>query len=179
MQSHTSPPDATPCVLTQVSHSGVSALDLATVPHTILVSIASAASAVVAEWANGSINAETDDSDGFLSALSATVNALDGLYKPVVPGREDLMNLGLTVTDDDQGYPVERDGLFQLVKAAELTPVEKAAVRQHLEFNMRAGQESADSFKARLAQFKKEIGASQTQDDDGYVEAPAPDWRLA
>lgn len=170
---------AKPCILTQVSHQGVSALDLATVPHNILVAIASAALVVAADWANGDIEAKTDVAEAFLSALNVTVNDLEGLYKPVVPGREDLMNWGLTVADDDQGYPVVRNDVFQLVKAADLTPIEKAAVRQHLKFNMRAGQESADSFKDRLAQFEAETGAAAPQDDAGYVETRAPDWRAA
>lgn len=157
MQSTTPTSAAKPCILTQVSHSGVSALDLATVPHDILVAIASAALAVAAHCGNDAIEAKTDDADVFLSALSATVNDLDGLYIPVVPGREDLMNWGLTVADDDQGYPVIRNGVFHLVKADDLTPIEKAAVRQHLLFNMRAGEESADSFRNRLAQFEQEI----------------------
>ena len=150
-------PSAKPAILTQTSHSGVSALDLSTVPHQVLVAIASAALVVVADFGNGGIKAETSGAEEILDALSTTVDALDGLYKPVVPGREDLMNWGLTIADDDQGYPVIRDDKFHLVKAADLTPVEKAAVRQHLLFNMRAGEESASSFKERLAQFEREI----------------------
>ena len=179
MNTQTSHPAPAPCVLTQVSHAGVSALDLTTVPHSILVAIASAAMVVVADWGNGDIEAKTDDAERLLSALSATVNNLYDLYKQVVPGREDLIGLGLTVGDDDQGYPVQRNGQVHLVKGADLTAIEKAAVRQHLEFNMRAGEESAASFRDRLAQFEAEIGTATKQGDAGYAEAPAPDWRAA
>lgn len=157
MQSTTSHSAAKPCILTQASHQGISALDLATVPHNILVAIASAALVVATDWGNCDIEAKTENAERLLSALSSTVSELDGLYKQVVPSREDLTNWGLTVADDEQGYPVVRNDVFQLVKAADLTAIEKAAVRQHLIFNMRAGQESADSFKERLAQFEQEI----------------------
>ena len=153
----TTQPVAKPIILTQVSHSGVSALDLATVPHNILGAIASAALVVVADWSNGKIETKFEDAEGFLSALSATVDKLDALFQPVVPGREDLMGIGLTVADDEDGYPVIRGDHIELVKAADLTEIEKAAVRQHLHFNMRAGEESASSFKDRLAQFEREI----------------------
>lgn len=179
MQPTTSSTAAQPCILTQVSHAGVSALDLATVPHNILVAIASAALVVAVDWNNGNIKAEMKDAEELLAALSSTVDNLDVLYQPVVPGREDLMNYGLTVADDDQGYPVQRNGQIHVVKAADLTKIEKAAVRQHLQFNMRAGEESASSFKDRLAQFEAETGTATTQGDAGYVEAPAPDWRAA
>ncbi|MFN7155213.1 MAG: hypothetical protein ACK4OE_16125 [Acidovorax sp.] len=174
----TTPPIAQPCILTQVSHAGVSALDLAAVPHNILVAIASAALVVAADWNNGNIKAEMKDAEELLAALSSTVDNLDVLYQPVVPGREDLMGIGLTVADDEDGYPVIRGDHIELVKAADLTEIEKAAVRQHLQFNMRAGEESASSFKNRLAQFEAETGTATTQGDAGYVEAPAPDWRL-
>ncbi|ODS67317.1 MAG: hypothetical protein ABS37_00455 [Acidovorax sp. SCN 65-108] len=153
----TTQPIAQPCILTQVSHAGVSALDLATVPHNILVAIASAALVVAADWNNGNIKAEMKDAEELLAALSSTVDNLDVLYQPVVPGREDLMGIGLTVADDEDGYPVIRGDHMELVKAVDLTPIEKAAVRQHLQFNMRAGEESAESFKDRLAQFEREI----------------------
>lgn len=157
MQPTTSSTAAQPCILTQVSHAGVSALDLATVPHNILVAIASAALVVAADWNNGNIKAEMKDAEELLAALSSTVDNLDVLYQPVVPGREDLMGIGLTVADDEDGYPVIRGDHMELVKAVDLTPIEKAAVRQHLQFNMRAGEESAESFKDRLAQFEREI----------------------
>lgn len=155
MQPITSPVTK-PIILTQASHAGISALDLAAVPHSILVAIASAALAVVADWANDNIEAKTTEAEELLTALSATADKLDALYQPVVPGREHLMNWGLTVAEDPMGYPVIRDDHFHLVQAADLTPIEKAAVRQHLEFNMRAGVESADSFRDRLAQFDRE-----------------------
>lgn len=157
MQPTTSSTAAQPCILTQVSHAGVSALDLAAVPHNILVAIASAALVVVADWGNGDIKAETPGAEEILDALSSTANALDVLFQPVVPGREDLMGIGLTVADDEDGYPVIRGDHMELVKAVDLTSIEKAAVRQHLQFNMRAGEESAESFKDRLAQFEREI----------------------
>ena len=179
MQATTTQTASKPIILTQVSHSGISALDLATAPHQILVAIASAALVVAADWNNDNIKAETKNAEDFLGALSTTIDNLDTLYQPIVPGREDLMSIGLTVADDEHGYPVIRGGHIELVKAADLTVIEIAAVRQHLEFNMRAGQESADSFKERLAQFEKEIGPAKTHADAGYVEAPAPDWRAA
>jgi hypothetical protein len=153
----TTHPSPTPVILTQASHAGISALDLATAPHSILVAIASAALAVVADWANDKIEAKTTDAEELLSTLSATADKLDALYQPVVPGREDLMNWGLTVAEDPLGYPVIRNDHFHLVKAPDLTPIEKAAVRQHLVFNMRAGEESAASFRDRLGQFEREI----------------------
>jgi hypothetical protein len=168
-----------PIILTQASHSGISALDLTTAPHHILVAIASAALVVAADWNNDNIKAETKDAADFLGALSTTIDNLDALYHPVVPGREDLMGIGLTVADDEDGYPVIRGDHIELVKATDLTVLEKAAVRQYLKFNMRAGEESADSFKARLAQFESEIAPPQTQGNAGYVESPAPDWRVA
>ena len=149
--------DAKPIILTQVSHSGVSALDLASVPHHILANIAWAALAVVAELGNDNITAGTAPADYLLRELSSAADALDALYTPMVPGREDLMNLGLTVADDDQGYPIMRGEQFMLVKADQLSPIEKAAVRQHLEFNMRAAEVSAGSFRERLTQFEQEI----------------------
>lgn len=175
----TTQPAAKPVILTRVSNSGIGALDLSNVPHHILAAIASAALVVVADWGNGDITAETAGAEEILDGLSATANALDGLFQPVVPSREDLTNYRLSVAEGDQGYPVLREGQIQLVKASDLTAIEKAAVRQHLQFNMRAGEESASSFKDRLVQFEAETGTATTQCDAGYVEAPAPDWRVS
>lgn len=166
-----------PFILTTVSHAGVSALDLAAVPHGVLVAIASAAVVVAADWGSGDIKAETDDAAAMLDGLSAAIRALDDLHQPVVPGREEIMNRGLTVREDVFGYPILRDGGFELVKAKDLTEVEKAAVRQHLAFNADASAQSADSFKARLAAFEREIGTATPASETHYAEAPAPDWR--
>ena len=157
MQSTKTQTATKPVILTQVSQSGVSALDLATVPHNILLAIASAALVVVADWNNGNIKAETKDTEDFLAALSATSDLLEVLYQQVVPSQESIIGFGLTVADHEQGYPVEREGKLQLVKALDLTVIEKAAIRQHLRFNMLAGEESADNFKQRLVQFEQEI----------------------
>lgn len=168
-----------PIILTSFTQAGVRTLNLATVPRPLLVSIAAAALAVCAEWGNGGITPEYPDAQSALSDLESAAGALDALYLPTVPAREDLENYGLTVADDDQGYPVIRNGLIHLVKAADLTELESVAVRQWLTFSAEAAAQSSASFKTRAAQFDAETGKAPTQGDAEYVVAPAPDWRLA
>lgn len=87
------------------------------------------------------------------------------------------MQIGLTVADDDKGYPVIRHEQIRLVKAVDLTELEKAAVRQWLTFNMGAAAQSSESFASRLSQLEQEIDRAKAAPGADYEEPPAPDWR--
>lgn len=156
------------------------ALDLATVPSQLLHEIAASAVPVVAEWGNCDMTTEHLYASQALDRLSSAVKALDEHYQPMVPGREDLSNYGLRTQDDDLGYPVIRDGAIRLVHASEMNPMEKAAVRSWLSFNVSWAAESSASFQGRLEQFDREVGdqVHASIADPGCVEAPASDWRL-
>ena len=147
-----------PIVLASICGSGpVMALDLATVAHPVLANIAACALAVVADWGSGNITTDSWGTEETLDALTTATDVLDALYTETVPSREVLVEIGLTTTLDDAGYPVIRDGSICLIKATDLTAVEKVAVRLWLDFNTKAATESAASFKARLDQFEQEV----------------------
>lgn len=166
-----------PFILTSVSHSGVSAVDLATLPHRFLVGIAGAATVVAADWAKGNLKAETKDAEHLLDALSKLIKNLDHFHHPVVPSHEQIVKARLADINDVYGYPVLRDGECKLVKAEHLTAVEVAAVREFLALNVDSATQVAASFEARLAQFERQVATNDGRGNSGYVEAPAPDWK--
>lgn len=143
-------------ILTSIGTNGVSALDLTKAPPRVLADMALAVLQLLAEIDNDNI-AFTGQGESAIDELTASAGALHALYKPVVPGLEDIRDYGLTVADDHRGYPVLRDGYITLVKAPDLTELEKAAVRMQLQFYSNQPDETAASFRDRLAQFDQEI----------------------
>lgn len=164
-----------PTVITTISGTGpLMALDLNTAPTTVILPIVQAAMRVADEWNNANIpTPEYESAEEALTNLSETVTALGDLLVPTIPGapyttRGDLM--------DQDSYPVIRNGQVKQIKAADLTSLELEAVRRWLEFHARISAHHAESIKQRINELADTSGKSQN--DFGYVEAPAPDWRL-
>ncbi len=165
-----------PIVITTISGTGpLMALDLNTAPAAVLLPIVQAAMRVADEWDNANIpTPEYEGAEDALTELSKTVTALSDLLVTTIPGtpyttRGDLM--------DQDTYPIIRNGQVERVKVTELTPLELSAVHHWLQFHAKVSANHADSIKQRINELAETSG--QSQGDSGYVEAPAPDWRLA
>ena len=165
-----------PIVITTISGTGpLMALDLNTAPAAVLLPIVQAAMRVADEWDNANIpTPEYEGAEDALTELSKTVTALSDLLVTTIPGtpyttRGDLM--------DQDTYPIIRNGQVEQLKAADLTPLELEAVRHWLEFHAHISAHHAEFIKQRISEFAETSGKSQG--DSGYVEAAAPDWRLA
>ena len=164
-----------PSVITSSCGTGpLMALDLATVPASTMIPLVQAAMRVVDEWNNANIATEYLGAEQALEELTSASDAINELLIPVVPGapyttRGDLM--------DQDSYPVIRNGQVEQIKAADLMPLELEAVRHWLEFHAHISAHHAEFIKQRISEFAETSGKSQG--DSGYVEAAAPDWRLA
>lgn len=169
-------PATKPIVITTISGTGpLMALDLNTAPITVILPIVQAAMRVADEWNNANIpEPASEGAEDALTELSETVSALDDLFVPTIPGapytkRGDLMN--------QDAYLIIRNGQVEQVKVTDLTPQELSAVHHWLQFHAKVSANHADSLKQRINELAETSG--QSQGDSGYVEAPAPDWRLA
>ena len=164
-----------PTVITAISGTGpLMALDLNTAPITVILPIVQAAMRVADEWDNANIEKpEGEGAEEALTKLSETVAALGDLFVPTIPGtpyttRGDLM--------DQDTYPIIRNGQVEQLKASDLTPLELSAVHRWLQFHAQVSANHAESIKQRINELADTPG--QAKSDYGYVEAPAPDWRL-
>ena len=169
-------PTTKPIVITTISGTGpLMALDLSTAPITVILPIVQAAMRVADEWNNTNIpEPECEGAEDALTKLSETVNALNDLFVPTIPGapyttRGDLM--------DQDTYPIIRNGQVERVKVTELTPLELSAVHHWLQFHAKVSANHADSIKQRINELAETPG--QSQGESSYVEASAPDWRAA
>lgn len=149
-----------PTLLTSFTADGpVMALDLATVPREILECITARALNVECEWQNGAITAEYLGGKAALECLTIAANALDQHFLPLVPRVRDLASHGIAFEAEGQTYPVIRGGEVVLIAQADLSPLELAAVRAWLRFNMAAATERSATFQLRLEQFERESPA--------------------
>jgi hypothetical protein len=146
-----------PTLLTSFTADGpVMALDLATVPREILERITARALNVEAEWQNGTISTEYLGGKAALECLTIAANALDQHFLPLVPRVRDLASHGIAFEAEGQAYPIIRGGEVVWVAYADLSPIELAAVRSWLRFNVAAATEQSVTFQLRLEQFERE-----------------------
>ncbi|MFG0675896.1 hypothetical protein [Delftia sp. WSY_7] len=146
-----------PTLLTSFTADGpVMALDLATVPREILERITARALNVEAEWQNGTISTEYLGGKAALECLTIAANALDQHFLPLVPRVRDLASHDIAFEAEGQTYPVIRGGEVVWVAHADLSPIELAAVRSWLRFNVAAATEQSVTFQLRLEQFERE-----------------------
>ncbi|MEJ8296149.1 hypothetical protein WKI45_25305 [Delftia tsuruhatensis] len=146
-----------PTLLTSFTTDGpVMALDLATVPREILERITARALNVEAEWQNGTISTEYLGGKAALECLTIAANALDQHFLPLVPRVRDLASHGIAFEAEGQAYPIIRGGEVVWVAYADLSPIELAAVRSWLRFNVAAATEKSVVFQLRLEQFERE-----------------------
>ncbi|BDE74094.1 pneumococcal-type histidine triad protein [Delftia lacustris] len=146
-----------PTLLTSFTGDGpVMALDLATVPREVLERITARALCVDAAWEGATITTEYLGAKAALECLSFAANELDQHYHPVVPRARDLASHGIAFKAEGQNYPVIRGGEVVWVAKADLSPLELAAVRSWLQFNMASATEKSVTFQLRLEQFERE-----------------------
>lgn len=146
-----------PTLLTSFTADGpVMALDLATVPREILEHITARALCVDAAWEDATITTEYLGAKAALECLSFAVNELDQHFHPLVPRARDLASQGMAFKAEGQTYPVLRGGEVVWVAQADLSPLELAAVRAWLRFNVAAATERSVTFQLRLEQFERE-----------------------
>lgn len=146
-----------PTLLTSFTADGpVMALDLATVPREILERITARALNVEAEWQNGAITTEYLGGKAALECLTIAANALDQHFLPLVPRVRDLASHDIAFEAEGQTYPVIRGGEVVWIAQADLSPLEMAAVRAWLRFNVAAATERSVTFQLRLEQFERE-----------------------
>jgi len=148
-------PDS-PGLITAVTGDGpVMALDLATVPREILERITARALSVAAAWDDCFISTEYLRGKASLESLSFAVNELDQHFLPLVPRTRHLDSHGTAFEAKGQTYPVIRCGEVFWVAQADLSPLELAAVRAWLRFNVAAATERSVTFQLRLEQFER------------------------
>ncbi|MCW0037892.1 hypothetical protein OIO03_20550 [Acinetobacter baumannii] len=146
-----------PLLLTSVTADGpVMALDLATVPREILERITARALSVEAEWQSGAITTEYLGGKAALECLSFAANELDQHFLPLVPRVRDLASHGIAFEAEGRAYPIIRGGEVVWVAYADLSPIELAAVRSWLRFNVAAATEQSVTFQLRLEQLERE-----------------------
>lgn len=146
-----------PALLTSFTADGpVMALDLATVPREILELITARALNVESEWQNGTISTEYLGGKAALECLTIAADALDQHFLPLVPRVRDLVSHGIDFEAEGQTYPVIRGGEVVWAAQADLSPLEMAAVRAWLRFNVAAATERSVTFQLRLEQFERE-----------------------
>lgn len=143
-----------PTLLTSFTADGpVMALDLATVPREVLERITARALCVDAAWEDATITTEYLGAKAALECLSFAANELDQHFHPMVPRARDLAS---AFKAEGQTYPVIRGGEVAWVAKADLSPLELAAVRAWLRFNMAAATEQSVIYQLRLEQFERE-----------------------
>lgn len=144
-------------MLTSFTADGpVMALDLAAVPREILERITARALNVEAEWQNGAITTEYLGAKAALECLTIAADALDQHFQALVPQARDLAFQGMAFEPEGQTYPVIRGGEVVWAAQADLSPLELAAVRAWLRFNVAAATERSVTFQLRLEQFERE-----------------------
>lgn len=147
-----------PTLLTSFTADGpVMALDLATVPRDVLERITARALCVDAAWEDATITTEYLGAKAALECLSFAANELDQHYHPVVPRARDLASHGMAFKAEGQNYPVIRGGEVVWFAQADLSPLELAAIRSWLRFNVAAATEQSVTFQLRLEQFNRDV----------------------
>lgn len=147
-----------PALLTSFTADGpVMALDLATVPREILERITARALNVESEWQSGTISTEYLGGKAALECLTIAANELDQHFLPLVPQARDLASHGTAFEAGGHTFPIIRRSEVVWVAQADLSPLELAAVRAWLRFNMAAATEQSVTFKLRLEQFDREV----------------------
>lgn len=148
-------PTIKPIIITSISGTGpLMALDLNTVPLTVILPIVQAAMRVADEWDSTNIpTPEFEGAEEALTELSKTVTALDALLVPTIPGaphttRDDLMA--------QDAYAVIRNGCVEHLGMADLTPLELTAVHRWLEFHKHVAGNHADAIKQRMDELSSE-----------------------